>query len=192
MRSLVFTFTLAFTSVISMAGFLNLVEQHLLPQPVQAESEISKMPAYEQYTSERLPVETIPAATLPVAATRPKMRIGLFSSDEPVTISVAAESRVLAGAAHAKLGTIPANEEITLTYDRSTALYTVSSNSFSTTSGDYIKIKPTRANKVTTITSYTNPPDWDTAINDNTFYGAVELHYAATTDTIWVIRPVAI
>lgn len=174
MRSITLTFVLAFTGVISAAGVLNFVEQQLLPQPVQAK--------IEMHFSGRHPV----------AAPRPKIRVGLFSSDEPVTITVATDSRVLAGDEPRRLGTIAANEEIQLSYDRSTALYTITSSSVNTTSTDYIKIKPTLANTVTTIISYTNTPDWDETINDNLFYGAIELHYAQATDAVWVINELGI
>lgn len=184
MKSLLLTFTLAFTGVVSLAGVLNFVEKNVLPQPAQAESEMyTGMMASKLGIQLRRPV---------VAAPRPKMRVGLYSSDDPVTLQVAAASKILAGDAKILLGEISANEVITLAYDRATALYSINSASLTTTTPDYIKIKPKQSNTATTITSYSNVPSWDETINDNTFYGAIELRYAAATDTVWVINELGI
>ena len=185
MRSLVLTFTLAFTTVVSVAGVLNLIEKQLLPQPVRAQVE-----TVPETTSES--VMYVVPRQVATAAPRPKIRIGIFSSDEPVTVQVAADSKVIAGDNHIRLGTIPANETITLSYDRATALYSINSATLTTTTTDYIKIKPLQAHTVATITSYTNTPAWDATINDNEFLGAIELHYAAATDTVWVINELGI
>lgn len=184
MKSLLLTFMLAFTGVVSLAGVLSFVEKNILPQPVQAESKLSSRGASSG------PVMRLRRPA--IAAPRPKIRVGLYQSNDPITLQVATTSQVLAGDAETELGTVPSNERITLSYDRASGLYSISGESLTTTTSDYIKIKPKLSNTVTTITSYSNVPSWDETINDNKFYGAIELHYATATDAVWVINELGI
>ena len=78
------------------------------------------------------------------------------------------------------------NSAITLSYDATTALYTAATAEWSETSVDPRVVDPIKKNKVATITNYSNPPDWDTALNDNQFYGSIELNDG------WVVNELGI
>jgi peptidoglycan hydrolase-like amidase len=193
MRSLLLTFTLAFAGVTSVAGVLNFVEHHLLPQPAQATATSNPVVVDQLVAPQSRPlVQRRPATAAAPTVRRPKIRVGLYSSDEAMTVQVTSKSNLVAGEAETRLTNISANQSITLSYDRATAQYTVTSASFTTTTPDYIKVQPLQPHTVTTITSYTNTPAWDDTINDNQFFGAIELRYVASTDTVWVINELGI
>lgn len=156
---IIVTFILAFLGITSLAGILNFVDtQWLSTHAVQA---------------------------APPPAGRPMMRIGLYSSDDPITVTVAGRSKI---AQHE----IAANVPVTMSYDRTSGVYTVTSAGWSTTTRNFARLKPLHHNKVSTITSYSNPPAWNASLNDNQFYGAIELQYAPATDMVWVVNQLGI
>jgi len=162
-KHILLTFALASSGIIAAANVLNFIDQHWLSSTV-------------------VQAATPPAAPAP---SRPKMRVGLFSSDDPVVVSVSDTSTV---AQH----TVTANTPITLQYNRTTQLYTATTTDWSTTTTQPVRVKPSRRNQVVTITSYSNPPAWNASLNDNQFYGAIELHYAPATDKVWVVNQLGI
>ena len=113
------------------------------------------------------------------ATARPKIRVGLYETSDPVVVAVNGKSTV---------GThvVPTNTVITLSYDSTTALYTATTADWSETSIDPLVIDPINKNKVATVTSYSNPPDWDTSLNDNAFYGSIEFNDG------WVVNELGI
>lgn len=169
-------FALAFLGVIASAGVLRSVEYFWLAQPAQAQR-------VSDATSE-------PAAS-PVGA-RPKIRVGLYSSDETVTVVMDHDSKIVTGPAHTLVQIIAADQTVSLSFDRTTNNYTVSSGDWQLVTAEYIKMKPLVKNTVATITSYSNPPSWDPTLNDNQFFGAIELRYAEATDTVWVINELGV
>ncbi len=123
---------------------------------------------------------------------RPMMRIGLFSTDQPVTLIVERSSNIIGGESKDIFQTIPAEQIITLSYDRANGQYTASSGEWLMSSAEYLVVRPVRSASVITITSYDNPPDWNSDLNDNQFLGRIVLRYAAATDQIWVINSIGI
>lgn len=109
------------------------------------------------------------------AVERPKIRVGLYETTDPITV-VASGYSTIRTASGETLHALPKDTVATLSYDSSTALYSVAVGDWSTTATEAIKIDPKKKNKIVTITNYSNPPAWDTALNDNAFYGAIELN----------------
>ncbi|MBI4407094.1 MAG: SpoIID/LytB domain-containing protein [Candidatus Kerfeldbacteria bacterium] len=116
---------------------------------------------------------------------RPKIRVGLYETTAPITVVVSGNS-IIRTASNTALYTLPKDTVATLSYDSTTALYTVAVGDWSVTSTEAIKIDPKKKNKISTITSYSNPPAWDTSLNDNMFYGSVELNDG------WVVNELGI
>ncbi|MBI2415938.1 MAG: hypothetical protein HYV33_04760 [Candidatus Kerfeldbacteria bacterium] len=155
------SFTLAFLGVVTLASVLHFIEQHAL------------------------------AATIPPAAARPHIRVGLYASDTAQTITVADASTVVT-VDGTRLQTIPEQQPITLSFDRTTNVYSITSGTWNTTSAAAIRIEPQHHQRILTITSYENRPTWDTSLNDNTFFGVLELQYAPATDLVWMINELGI
>lgn len=176
------TFVLAFVAIATCAGVLRSIEDLTFVQTVAAQ------PVLFAYHGA---LRAVPVSG-PRQQRRPKIRVGLYSSDDPVTVTIARQSQIMAGAEKTIVQTIPAEQAIMLSFDRAAQTYTVSSGDWSFTTSAYVKIQPRRAHTVATIASYSHPPAWDTTLNDNQFFGAIELHYAAATDTIWVINELGI
>lgn len=126
-----------------------------------------------------------------LATERPRMTVGLYTTTEPITVQVNGKSTVRTTTGE-KLQVVEANTTITLSYDTTTALYTASTDGWSTTNTTALKIVPRGKNKVATITSYSHPPAWDTALNDNQFYGTIILSYSTVSDAIWVVNDLGI
>lgn len=116
-----------------------------------------------------------PAQAATVEAQRPKVRIGLYETTEPITVTVNGNSKLKTSSGET-LAAIPSNTTVTLSYDAASGLYQATIGEVITTSAEALKVEPRKKNKITTITSYSNPPAWDTSLNDNEFYGSIELN----------------
>ncbi len=116
-----------------------------------------------------------PAQAATVATQRPKLRIGLYETTEPITVRVSGNSK-LKTTSGTILATVGTDTVVTISYDTSTALYTATIGDSVVTSVEALKVEPNKKNKISTITSYSNPPAWDTSLNDNEFFGSIELN----------------
>lgn len=119
------------------------------------------------------------AARVDAKNVRPIIRVGLYQTTDPITVTVHGKSKI-------QSNIVSSDTPITLSYDSTTASYTAAVEDWSTTSVDPIVVDPIKKNKVTTITNYSNPPDWNPALNDNKFYGSIELNDG------WVVNELGI
>ncbi|MFH0804767.1 MAG: SpoIID/LytB domain-containing protein [Patescibacteria group bacterium] len=115
------------------------------------------------------PPQPVPAPT--AAAGEPTVRIGLYSTDQPVTATVNGSYQVINGLT---------NEAVTKTAGEVTTV------PFTATS--YTRVVPSAADGIVTVTSYTNKPSWNSTLNDNTFRGTVEVRTADSGTAQWVIN----
>ncbi len=159
MKTLLATLAFAYFSVLSTAFALRLVEQAWLTTP------------------------TVQAATIETA--RPKIRVGLYETTEPITVTVAGNS-VVRTASGSKLFSLPSGTTASLSFDAQTGSYTVTVGDQTTTTPEAVRVQPKKNNKISTITSYSNVPAWNTELNDNTFYGTIELNDG------WVVNELGI
>ncbi len=108
--------------------------------------------------------------TTSIGINGPDIRIGLYDTVQPVIITSAADYTVTDlntnTAVRKKAGT-----DTTLTFSAT----------------NHWQVTPSSEN-VLQITSYDNRPAWNTDLNDNTFRGTIELHYADMTNSMWVIN----
>lgn len=119
---------------------------------------------------------------IPLAG-EPVIRVGLFTTTAPVTITSTGGYTVSdSGGTRA---TRAAAESTQITSTGGT--YSVSSGE-SWQSSSPIRITPQGDNGIVEITSYENRPSWNTLLNDNTFRGVIEVRYVTSTNTTWVIN----
>lgn len=126
-----------------------------------------------------------------LASDRPRIQVGLFTTTEPITVQVNSRSTAQTVTGE-KIHSVSANTSVSLSYDSTTALYTVRTDTWSDTSATAIKIVPRGKNKISTITSYSHPPAWDTTLNDNQFYGTIMLARSVAGAETWVINDLGI
>ncbi len=122
---------------------------------------------------------------------RPFIRVGLFTTEEVVKVKTTLRSQIITtdGTAHY---TVKKNSLVKLHYDRDTGEYTVRNGSWKLTTRLPVRIVPVKPGSIATLVNYENRPTWDPTLNDNEFYGVIELQYAPTTDSIWVINELGI
>lgn len=132
-----------------------------------------------------------PALTDSTDVTRPFIRVGLFNSESVVKVKVDKRSQIILEDGTI-LRTVQQNRQIKLNYDRATGKYTVRRGGWRKRTTQPVRIVPLKANAISTITNYENRPDWDLTLNDNQFYGVIELHFAPTTNLIWVVNELGI
>lgn len=124
-------------------------------------------------------------------AARPFIRVGLFTTEDVVKVKTTLRSQIITsdGTAHY---TVKKNSLIKLRYNRDTGNYVVRNGDWKLTTTLPVRVVPVKPGSIATITNYENRPTWDPTLNDNEFYGSIELQYADTTDSIWVINELGI
>lgn len=139
----------------------------------------------------QVPAAGPPPPTPASAAARPFIRVGLFTTEDIVKVKTTLRSQIITsdGTAHY---TVKKNSLVKLRYNRDTGNYTVRNGDWTLTTTLPVRIVPVKPGSIATITNYENRPTWDTSLNDNEFYGNIELHYAEATDSIWVINELGI
>lgn len=109
------------------------------------------------------------------SVTEPKIRVGLYNSDEPITIT-ANGSYSIVNMNDSSTTSKSSGETITIVPD----------------TDSYWRIGGTDANTILEISSYNNSPVWKPELNDNTFRGVIEIRYSEATKKIWVINELPI
>ncbi len=101
----------------------------------------------------------------------PTVRIGLFKTVDGVTVTSGEAYTVTNGntAARSKKS---AGEPTTLGY----------------ATDAYWRITPDTADGIIEISNYTNLPSWNSALNDNTYRGTIEVRYSESANEMWVIN----
>lgn len=116
----------------------------------------------------------------------PNIRIGLFSTTEPIVIAAPGPYRML-----------DYNDQLvrelsglsTVTFDFNAYQYTVTNNGWSWTSPRHMRFTPLDpASSIFEIQSYVSRPTWDPSINFNRFRGDLEVMYSSATEKLWTIE----
>ena len=71
-------------------------------------------------------------------------------------------------------------------------IYTVVANGITKTSDSAIRVTAVKHKKTVEVLSYENRPAWDTTINDNTFYGAIEVVYSNNSSVLLLVNDLGI
>lgn len=82
------------------------------------------------------------------------------------------------------------NDSVTVSY--ADGVYTATVGEGTKTSTLPIRVTPIRLKKMVTITSFENRPAWNTDLNDNTFYGAVEVVYSEHSQALLLVNDLGI
>lgn len=112
----------------------------------------------------------------------PTIRVGLFQTSQPVTVTASGTYDVWDGSS-VKLSTEAAAAQTTVITE--TGSYTVTSPSGTWTTLTPPRFIPSDTTVIMEITSFENRPSWNTALNDNRFRGTLEVRSA--TGGSWVI-----
>ena len=115
---------------------------------------------------------------LPVYAENavPKMRIGLYSTDDWVEATVNDDYKIKVNGTVLK--EVAAGEITEIKYRKDTAKYIIKQADDKYIVDTYVRLVPLHKNKVITITNYENRPEWNEELNDNEFKGKLEIRYA--------------
>lgn len=105
------------------------------------------------------------------AAGEPNVRVGLYSTTDPVTISCNGAYQLVDGNTNSATDKA-AGEPTTVTLSDTA----------------YYRFVPKDAGSIMTVTSWTNKPTWNSTLNDNTFRGTMEIRYASSDKKLWVIN----
>lgn len=117
------------------------------------------------------PSETAAPSPLIRSANEPTVRIGMFSATQPITIT-ANGAYTVSNMTDGTSSTNNSGESTTVPNSTNT----------------YYRIVPISTDTILTISSWENKPSWNSTLNDNTFRGNLEIRYAASTKSVWVIN----
>lgn len=123
------------------------------------------------------------------ASERPKIRVMLYDTNQPITITLSGNGKVFT-----EFGTIVSVAKdtiVTISYQPGANTYQAVVNGQTYTSPYALGVKTNKPNKLATITSYSNSPAWDTGLNDNEFYGSIELK-AGMAGKVYVVNELGI
>ena len=114
-----------------------------------------------------------PASNSPpiVRAGEPNVRIGLYSTAEPVTVT-ANGAYAVTNVSTGKSSNKSAGQSTTVAYSENA----------------YWRLVPKASTTIMEISSFENRPSWNRSLNDNTFRGAIEIRYSPKTGKLWVIN----
>ncbi|HUT22501.1 MAG TPA: SpoIID/LytB domain-containing protein [Candidatus Bipolaricaulota bacterium] len=121
-----------------------------------------------------------------MASTGPRIRVGLFYSDNAFEIKNT-KAWQLFDSNNNTIASFAANEKLSATFDPSTNKYSYIKSDKSVSTSNYLILKNTN-NGIFEITSFENRPAWNTALNDNTFSGDLEIRHNDSKDRTWIIN----
>lgn len=141
-------------------------------------------------------IGVVAIATAPaIAATqaKPKIRVGLYETgDEKIVVSADNVLKIKL-ADGTRLRNVKAGTKVTVRYNSATGLYIVKKSGWRYTTDQYVQLVPKFSNTIQTIHNYENRPAWDTTLNDNYFYGTLELQHATdSTSGTYVVNELGI
>jgi peptidoglycan hydrolase-like amidase len=82
------------------------------------------------------------------------------------------------------------NDTVTVTY--ANGVYTAAANGVTVTSDTAIRVTTVKRKKTVEVTSFENRPAWDTSLNDNIFFGTVEVVYSDNSDAVLLVNDLGI
>lgn len=127
---------------------------------------------------------SVPAQQGPLG---PTMRVGLFSSDDPFSLTADSPFEVRSGSGEL-LVSLPAKTEVRVEYNKTTGQYTVQSMGLDKTMSDYVVVQALDNNTITEILSFERRLPWNPVINENLFRGSVEIRHSNVTGETWAIN----
>lgn len=130
------------------------------------------------------PTTDVTPAALPDG---PNIRVGIFNNPDVQIIRPSSAAKVLDSNGNVLLN-VPASTTVAVDYLEGQNQYGYGLGSISNNTTSFLKIVSDDPSNVFEIVSYENRPAWKPSINDNTFLGALELHYNAPNNRTWMIN----
>jgi len=127
------------------------------------------------------PVEMIP---------EPKLRVGIMNTERPVSISATGDYTLFDGTTMIEM--VPGGQPMKAIFDFDYKTFSVTTPSGTRILHNFVRLEPSVPNEIFTVTSYVNPPPWNTSLNDNQFRGAIEVRQAPESGRLWVIEELPI
>ncbi|MCX6743136.1 MAG: SpoIID/LytB domain-containing protein [Candidatus Parcubacteria bacterium] len=121
----------------------------------------------------------------------PLVRIGLYSTTDPITIT-ANYSYKVKDQTQTVLATVPANIQSQIIFNFSARTYSLVANGTNLATSSYLRFEGSDNNTVFEIVSLNWRPAWSPSLNDNKFLGALEIRYSPATSKLWVINELAV
>lgn len=116
-----------------------------------------------------------PTQTTATLTESPKIRIGLYETNKPITITANGNFQIVN----------MNNNTSTQKTNGQAVVITPEKNA-------YWRIGGCDSNTIIEITSYENRPLWNSKLNDNKFRGTIEIRYSEQSDQTWVINELPI
>ncbi len=125
----------------------------------------------------------------PSLAEESTIRIGLYATTEPETIKASGVFDVKDSGGNLVFS-VSAGSSVTVTFNSSAKTYSVSFNGTIKDNLSYLDFIAQDKNSIFEITSFRNPPAWNTSLNDNKFRGNLEFRYSEGRDKVYMINEV--
>jgi peptidoglycan hydrolase-like amidase len=135
-------------------------------------------------TTEETIEQTDQSAPQRVLITEPTIRVGLYKTEKPVVFVSDAPYALYAGTQ--EIGTVPANEELTLTY--AAGVYSATSASLSFSAPKYFRLVPPEFSNQFTLKNYSRLVSGRKKINFNAYRGVLEYRYSPKSKLPYVIN----
>ncbi|OGY41444.1 MAG: hypothetical protein A2Y82_00825 [Candidatus Buchananbacteria bacterium RBG_13_36_9] len=134
------------------------------------------------------PIPTPTPTPAPVANTGngPLVRVGLYSTTEPITITANTNYKVK-DQTQSVLATVSAGINSQVIFNFQTRTYSLTANGTNLATSSYLRFEGDN-NTVFEITSLNQRPAWNQSLNDNKFLGALEIRFSPYTSKLWVIN----
>lgn len=140
-----------------------------------------------------LPITVTDPNPLPIVenietiSTEPTVRIGLFTTEEPVKVSSPFVYKITTADGR-DFGLLNPGEVAVITFDETAKNYSIAWAGVVAQSTASVRLVPQSANSYFTLVNFENRPRWNTNYNDNEFRGALEVSFAEKTGYTWVIN----
>ncbi len=125
----------------------------------------------------------------PTLAEESIIRVGLYSTNEPETIK--ADGIFDVKDANGNLVfSIPVGGSVTVTFNTAAKNYSASYGGTTKSNLTYLDFIAQNKTTIFEITTFRNPPAWNTSLNDNKFRGNLEFRYSEGRDKVYMINEV--
>jgi hypothetical protein len=122
---------------------------------------------------------------------QPIIRVGLFDTTAAQRVTANEYFDVYSGT-DLILSGLAANYPVTISFNFSANIYTVTTAGANRTATKPIRIIPRDQNGIVTLIDFINKTAWSSKYNDNQFRNNIEFNYSATTKKLWVINELSI
>jgi peptidoglycan hydrolase-like amidase len=121
----------------------------------------------------------------------PIIRVGLFDTTATQRVTANEYFDVYSGT-DLLLSGLTANYQVTVSFNFSTKIYTLTTAGANRTATKPIRIIPRDQNGIVTLTDFVNKTAWSSKYNDNQFRNIIEFNYSTVTKKLWVINELPI